>query len=267
MAIYLLTWNPRNFNRTTLVRDARDIKRYHRLQGSWSCGNTKKIDRGDRFFMIRLGAEPRGIFASGVVASSPYRDGHWNRESGKTANFVDVIWDTLLVLGGEPILPMTYLKRAFDGMHCEPQASGVRIPDDIATRLEKAWVKLIGHRGVPAVPPDPKALEGLKTETTHYVRGRSRYLRDLALDRAQGVCSACLVNFSQVLGGDGTRVLQVHHRRQLGATEVPRVTTLRGLAVVCANCHMLIHMNPRRAIRVETLRARIAQEGRVVRKA
>jgi hypothetical protein len=124
MATYLLTWNPRKFNWTSLIREARNTKRYHRLQSSWSCGNTKKIDRGHRFFVIRLSAEPRGIFASGVVASLPYRAGHWSRESGKTANFVDVIWDTLLVPGSEPILPITYLKRAFGRMHWEPQASG-----------------------------------------------------------------------------------------------------------------------------------------------
>lgn len=60
-----------------------------------------------------------------------------------------------------------------------------------------------------------------------------------------------------MLNRDGVHVLQVHHRRQLAASKAPRVTSLKDLAVVCANCHALIHMDPKRALKVETLRSRL----------
>ena len=92
------------------------------------------------------------------------------------------------------------------------------------------------------------------TETLRYVRGRSRHLREQALAAANGVCCVCDKDYSRLLGGRGVRVLQAHHRQQLAASDTPRVTRLSDLAVVCANCHMLIHMNPKQALRVEELR-------------
>ncbi len=113
-------------------------------------------------------------------------------------------------------------------MHWDSQLSGIRIPDDVASVLE-------------------------------YVRGRSRYLRDLALEESDGVCAVCEVDYSKLLGGKGVRVLQVHHRNQLAADIAPRLTPLGELAVVCANCHMLIHMNPKQALSVEELRGMLGK--------
>jgi hypothetical protein len=49
------------------------------------------------------------------------------------------------------------------------------------------------------------------------------------------------------------RVLQVHHRQQLAARDVPVVTKGSDLAVVCANCHLLLHLNPEKALSVKEL--------------
>jgi predicted HNH restriction endonuclease len=101
---------------------------------------------------------------------------------------------------------------------------------------------------------EPEAIEGLRAETKSYSVGRNRRLRDLALKKARGVCCVCDVDYREILDGNGVRVLQVHHRKQLAANDAPVVTCLSDLAVVCANCHMLIHMNPKQAFSVEELR-------------
>lgn len=101
---------------------------------------------------------------------------------------------------------------------------------------------------------EPSAVEGIRTETVTYSKGRNRRLRELALVKADGVCCVCGTDYKKVLAGKGVRVLQVHHRQQLAATDSPVVTRLSDLAVVCANCHMLIHMNPRQAFGVEELK-------------
>lgn len=105
-------------------------------------------------------------------------------------------------------------------------------------------------------------IEGTVTETRLARRGRSRRLRAAALHRAAGMCSVCRRDFRTVLRGRGIRVLQVHHIEQLSAAEMPQITKLSDLVVVCANCHMLLHVNPSRALLPSTLRKMLAQDRR-----
>ena len=105
-----------------------------------------------------------------------------------------------------------------------------------------------------------EAVEGLAQEVVVLSRARSGALRKAALARAKGTCEACEVRFGSVLGGRGVRVLQVHHRQQLAMNDVPRVTKVKDLAVVCANCHALLHMQPKRALTVEKLRSLLAAD-------
>jgi hypothetical protein len=104
-------------------------------------------------------------------------------------------------------------------------------------------------------------IEGTKTEVVRLTSKRSRRLRDLALEAARGCCLVCRRDFTQVLGGRGVRVMQVHHRRQLSARDVPSVTRLSDLAVVCANCHLLLHLDVEKALDVEELREMLEADG------
>lgn len=49
------------------------------------------------------------------------------------------------------------------------------------------------------------------------------------------------------------RALQVHHKKQLALQDKPTVTTIHDLAVVCANCHSIIHADPKSAMPLEAL--------------
>lgn len=99
-----------------------------------------------------------------------------------------------------------------------------------------------------------QATEGIQREVTRYVKGRSGLLRQTALANAKGICEGCGKNFHKLLEGRGVRVLQVHHREQLAVLTAPKVNTPQDLAVVCANCHMLIHSDSKNALKVEDLR-------------
>src|SRR5207245_10418019 len=106
----------------------------------------------------------------------------------------------------------------------------------------------------PRAIDDPEELTGVKTETVVYSRARSRALRHRGLELAKNICEACQVDFGKLLGGKGVRVLQVHHRKQLGSTDQPRLTRVKDLAVLCSNCHALVHTDPKRALAVSVLR-------------
>ena len=103
-------------------------------------------------------------------------------------------------------------------------------------------------------------LEGIAREVTVIARSRSRKLRNMALKRSKGVCEACKTDFSALFGGKGLRVLQVHHRRQLALQDAPNLVSPDDLAVVCANCHAIIHADPLEAISVEDLRDQWCRE-------
>ena len=103
-------------------------------------------------------------------------------------------------------------------------------------------------------PQSAAAIEGVVRETVALIKGRNRALRDAALKRSGGVCAACEIDFSRVLDGKGYGTLQVHHTRQLSLLTEPTSTSIDDLAVVCANCHALIHADPDSAIPVTTRR-------------
>ncbi len=126
---------------------------------------------------------------------------------------------------------------------------------------------LTEDKGTPAARQAPlefddnfSVLEGTAREATVLARSRSRKLRDLALKRSNGICEACDTDFSVLLGGKGVHVLQVHHRRQLALQEIPKPTSPDDLAVVCANCHAIIHADPLNAVPVDSLRDQWCRE-------
>lgn len=107
---------------------------------------------------------------------------------------------------------------------------------------------------LPTAPAEESDIEGLKTEVRVLKTKRSRKLRYTAFEAANGICCVCDRDFSKILNGRGIRVLQVHHRDQLSAREVPSVTKQSDLAVVCANCHLLLHLDSEKALSVNELR-------------
>ena len=98
-------------------------------------------------------------------------------------------------------------------------------------------------------------LEGLRYEIVTTTTKRSNKLRERALRNAFGVCAVCDTDFSLVLDGRGVRVLQVHHKKMLSQRKLPKKTELSDLVVVCANCHLLLHLNSRKPLTVSKLRA------------
>lgn len=102
-----------------------------------------------------------------------------------------------------------------------------------------------------------QAVEGIAREITVITRSRSDTLRRAALEKAKGVCEACGTDYSAILGGLGKRVLQVHHRQQLSLADEPKVNGIEDVAVVCANCHLIIHADMSNAMPVDELKRRL----------
>ena len=267
---FLLTWNP----------DKWTDEPPHGTTDSWACRTTAP-KKDDRVFISRVGREPRGICASGRVVS--FRSGgftrldeHWDPERrGKKARYVNVKWDSLPKNPiGDPLLSRSELKEGVLGgwKKWGPQSSGVEISDKkIADELERRWAEARrasqSSSRDSATPPrqhppvvaavEFSAHEGALKEQRRLTRGRNRKLRDQALLLAKDRCAACGRDYAKVLNGDGKRVLEVHHRRQLSNHSSPKLKQVTDLAVVCANCHRLLHVKPGKTLEVEELKRRL----------
>lgn len=249
---FLVTWNPKSWEWTNLADEAADAASGKVVEDRWSCGNRKDIAQGDRLFLIRLGKEPRGIMGSGWATSSLLRRPHWDderAERGDLANYVRLRFDTLLDPSVDDILPLAKLRTGKGAkFHWSSQASGIQIQLEVARELEGLWSTHLGRSA--AFDDEISALEGDVRRRLILHRRRERTLRDAkiaaALRKNDGrlVCevSGCGFDFWTKYGVIGRNYAQVHHLEPLGRRPQPRRTSLNGLAIVCANCHAMIHL-------------------------
>ncbi|MEU3475316.1 HNH endonuclease [Rhodococcus sp. NPDC006774] len=92
---------------------------------------------------------------------------------------------------------------------------------------------------------EPAAIEGRVAERLTRIRERDPKLRQQKIRQSQVLhgglaCEVCTFDFEQSYGALGSGYVQVHHVVPLHSSgEV--TTTLDGLAIVCANCHVMLH--------------------------
>jgi 5-methylcytosine-specific restriction protein A len=89
------------------------------------------------------------------------------------------------------------------------------------------------------------AQEGRLLTTVHVRRERSRKLRNAKI-RAAGKrprCDACSFDFEDAYGERGRGFIECHHTVALADLRPGTETSLDDLALVCANCHRMIHVS------------------------
>lgn len=102
---------------------------------------------------------------------------------------------------------------------------------------------------------DYEAVEGQPKLRAHLSRERDAKLTKLkkrsVLD-AEGklACEVCAFDFAAKYGRRGYEFCEVHHLRKISDAKGSVVTALRDLAIVCSNCHRMLH----RGIPMPTLR-------------
>lgn len=255
MATYLITWNPKRWYWENIQECIKDINEngYHLI--TWSCGRTKKIVEKDRIFMIRLGSEPRGIFASGWATSNVYEDQHWDTEADENALYVDINLDVLINPDHESIFPSTKLKEGIlADMHWYSQSSGIVIRDEIATKLETEWKGFLATKGiVQETALNTEILPEEVVDVQTYYEGATKQIRVNVYERNAKArkqcirhyglsCYICKFNFEKVYGDVGVGFIHVHHLKPLSEIAVEyELEPIQDLRPVCPNCHAIIH--------------------------
>lgn len=118
-------------------------------------------------------------------------------------------------------------------------------------------------RAVPDVDLDTSADEGRILERNQIVRERDPKLRRDKINAvlaAGGLvaCEVCGFDFEETYGVRGRQYIEVHHRTPLHVTGRTR-TQLHELALLCSNCHRMIHRY-QPWLSVEELAAVVASE-------
>jgi 5-methylcytosine-specific restriction protein A len=92
-----------------------------------------------------------------------------------------------------------------------------------------------------------EASEGRVLTVLHLLHERSPALvgskKALAIKRDNGklVCEGCGFDFSVHYGDRGHGFLECHHTRPVHAMAEGDITSLEDLALLCANCHRMVH--------------------------
>jgi 5-methylcytosine-specific restriction protein A len=246
MSAYLLKWNPRLWPWNSISTDAAKTEKGQFVRASWTCGRTKKIRKGDRVFIIRLGDKPKGLIASGWATSNWYP----GKFRGRSVVRVDCKLDRILDWEVDALLPLSRLKQGkLNKVAWTNQGAGVEIYGDILDEIEQLWAMQIGRNST-SVPIDERpAIEGEERRrlVRHYMR--ETWKREEKIFEAQKkhngrlICeiAGCGFDFFEVYGKLGKGYAQIHHRKPLNSRTSPSKTLLKDLLVVCANCHAMIH--------------------------
>jgi 5-methylcytosine-specific restriction protein A len=109
---------------------------------------------------------------------------------------------------------------------------------------------------------EAEAIEGALLTRVHHTRERSAAIvrrKKAAVLQRTGVleCEACEFDFANRYGALGEGFAEVHHLVPLSELTPSRRTRLSDLAVVCANCHRMIHRR-RPWLSIDELRATLA---------
>ena len=175
MPTFLLSWNPNNWREwrsPELQQLKAKLAGGERVRTSWSTGVSKRPSAGDRVYWLRLGLEPKGIFAAGRVASDVWEAEHWDSEraeEGQTRPYVYVDIDELVDPWAEPILSQQQLSHDLPEMNWSPQGSGVQVPPEHEVTLSALWHSFLSRSNVGPIPPVVSPL-GIHENLRSFVR-------------------------------------------------------------------------------------------------
>jgi 5-methylcytosine-specific restriction protein A len=133
MSTFLLTWNPAKWNWADLEEASYQTTAENPYRDNWSCGNTKRIEKGDRVFLLKQGREPRGILAAGwVISDEVVTRAHWDQDKaqqGETVLSIQAEFERILNPATEPLLSVEGIDAGpLATIHWHTPASGIEIP-------------------------------------------------------------------------------------------------------------------------------------------
>lgn len=141
----------------------------------------------------------------------------------------------------------------YEGLFNYSSHSGVQPTHFVLTR-EKPIEDLI-DKDLDIFQSEEERFEGEKKERLSNYYERNPNLRADAVKIHGTICSVCGFNFKEIYGEIGEGYIEVHHLIPISSLSVRRkVDPKTEMAVLCSNCHRMIHRDPKNLLSPELLR-------------
>jgi HNH endonuclease len=131
-------------------------------------------------------------------------------------------------VGFTPAQTQILISNYFSKFLCNGIAFGVS-PNDEASISAKEGARITRHVTQESLTRDGKLIELAKQRAYEMGNGKIK-------------CECCEFDFVEAYGDLGDRFIECHHKIHLKAGE--RITDLKDLALVCSNCHRMLHRMP-----------------------
>jgi 5-methylcytosine-specific restriction protein A len=207
----------------------------------WRCA-TGQTQPGDNAYVFGQGAAHRCIFAVGTVAG-PLKP----RQPNVAYRYLPVQIEMIADPDAGGLIDAAAIRTLGDGALKSIRRSGVSLAEPIGRGLDR----LLASRSILEPDADDTVAEVLVSETPE-MRQHRRLERNPAAVRAARSwhgcrCQACGFDFEQTYGDLGSDFIEVHHLKPLSSLPRDQATVLNvvtDFAVLCANCHRMIHRLP-----------------------
>lgn len=140
MATVILKWNPTfsSYSMFNYLYDIVNLNFDEEVDNNWSVWDYDKIDVGDRYFMVKLGAGATGIVGTGLISSEPYEAEDWSGK-GRRMFYADFVPEMMLNPDALPILSTTTLASRIPGFEWDYGHSGLVLDQADGELLNKLW--------------------------------------------------------------------------------------------------------------------------------
>lgn len=126
-----------------------------------------------------------------------------------------------------------------------------KLLNDIASKIKQIGTYEEVMKKVAAIEEDEQTIrdvvkEGATLYKLHKVKERDIRIvkrkkeKVLAL-KGKLICEVCDFDFFEFYGAIGYGFIECHHKTPLASLEIPTDTSLEDLALVCSNCHRILH--------------------------
>jgi 5-methylcytosine-specific restriction endonuclease McrA len=206
------------------------------LESSWTAPKNVEIDDE-----VVVHVDNHGLFATGVVLSRAKKSTHrTNRYRARIGR---------IRLLNEP-LPISVLREKIEALSWARYPRSYTTPSDEIADQIRELIKRKGYKQ-PLLDADEyeSGIEGKKMLRQHFVSERdprlSKSKKDSAL-RTNGrlICEVCGFDFNLAYGKRGVGYCEVHHKMPLSNVRGAVKVKLSDLAIVCSNCHRMLHRKP-----------------------